>query len=59
MVDTKPFSLQVCTPSLLDSSVQSLNRVRIFVTPWTAARQASLSIDRKQLFLSLAFLWNV
>ena len=26
------------------SSVQSLNRVRLFVTPWTASRQASLSI---------------
>ena len=26
------------------SSVQSLSRVRIFATPWTAARQASLSI---------------
>ena len=26
------------------SSVQSLSRVRLFVTPWTAARQASLSI---------------
>ena len=26
------------------SSVQSLNRVRLFATPWTAARQASLSI---------------
>ena len=26
------------------SSVQSLSRVRLFVTPWTKARQASLSI---------------
>ena len=26
------------------SSVQSLSRVRLFVTPWTAARQASLPI---------------
>ena len=26
------------------SSVQSLNRVQLFATPWTAARQASLSI---------------
>ena len=26
------------------SSVQSLSRVHLFVTPWTAARQASLSI---------------
>ena len=28
------------------SSVQSLSRVRLFVTPWTAARQASLSITK-------------
>ena len=27
------------------SSVQSLSRVRLFVTPWTTARQASLSIS--------------
>ena len=29
---------------VLFSSVQSLDRVRLFATPWTAARQASLSI---------------
>ena len=26
------------------SSVQSLSRIRLFETPWTAARQASMSI---------------
>ena len=30
------------------SSVQSLTRVRLFVTPWTAAHQASLSITNFQ-----------
>ena len=30
------------------SSVQSLSRVRLFVTPWTATRQASLSITNTQ-----------
>ena len=30
------------------SSVQSLSRVRLFVTPWIAARQASLSISNSQ-----------
>ena len=30
------------------SSVQSLSRVRLFGTPWTAARQASLSITNSQ-----------
>ena len=30
------------------SSVQSLSHVRFFATPWTAARQASLSITNSQ-----------
>ena len=30
------------------SSVQSLSRVRLFATPWTAARQASLSVTTYQ-----------
>ena len=34
-------------------SVQSLSRVRPFVTPWTAARQASLSITNSQSLLRL------
>ena len=32
------------------SSVQS-SRVRLFVTPWTAARQASLSITNYRILL--------
>ena len=39
------------TPRL--SSVQSLIRVRLFVTAWTAARQASLSIINSQSLLKL------
>ena len=35
------------------SSVQSLSRVRLFVTPWTAACQASLSITNSQSLLKL------
>ena len=35
------------------SSVQSFRRVRIFVTPWTAAHQASLSITNSQSLLKL------
>ena len=35
------------------SSVQSLSRVRIFETPWTAADQASLSITNSQSLLKL------
>ena len=34
--------------NLVFSSVQSLNRVRLFATPWTAVRQASLSITNSQ-----------
>ena len=30
------------------SSVQSFSRIRLFVTPWTAAHQASLSITNSQ-----------
>ena len=35
------------------SSVQSLSRVWFFATPWTAARQASLSITNSQSLLKL------
>ena len=35
------------------SSVQSLSRVRLFGTPWIAARQASLSITNSQSLLKL------
>ena len=35
------------------SSVQSLSRVRLFATPWTAAHQASLSITNSQGSLKL------
>ena len=38
---------------LLLSSVQPLSHVRLFVTPWTAARQASLSITNSQSSLKL------
>ena len=34
-------------------SVQSLSHVRLFVTPWTAARQASLSITNSSSLLKL------
>ena len=37
----------------LVSSVQSLSRVQLFVTPWTAARQASFSITNSQNLLKL------
>ena len=37
----------------MNTSVQSLSRVRLFVTPLTAARQASLSITNSQSLLQL------
>ena len=37
------------------SSVQSLSRVRLFATPWTAARHASLSITNSQSLLKLIY----
>ena len=41
------------------SSVQSLSRVRLFATPWTAARQASLSITNSQSLLRLTSIESV
>ena len=41
------------------SSVQSLNRVRLFATPWTAARQASLSITNSLSWLKLMSIVSV
>ena len=46
------FSVQFC-------SVQSLSRVQLFVTPWTAARQASLSITNSQSLLKLMSIESV
>ena len=40
-------------------SVQSLNRVRPFATPWTAACQASLSITNSQSLLKLMSIESV
>ena len=38
----------IMAPDNKFSSVQSLSRVQLFVTPWTTARQASLSITNSQ-----------
>ena len=42
-----------------NSSVQSLSRVRLFATPWTAAHQASLSITNTRSLLKLMSLESV
>ena len=44
---------------LFFSSVQSLTRVRFFVTPWTAAHQASLSITNSWSLLKLMSIESV
>ena len=40
-------------------SVQSLSRVRLFVTPWTAACQASLSVTNSWILLELMSIESV
>ena len=44
---------------LSSTSVQSLSCVWLFVTPWTAARQASLSITNSQSLLKLMSIKSV
>ena len=41
------------------SSIQSLSHVQLFVTPWTAARQASLSITNSWSLLKLMSIESV
>ena len=48
-----PLSIQ------FSQSVQSLSRVRLFETPWTAARQASLSITSSRSLLKLMSIESV
>ena len=49
----------VLIPHFQESSVQSLSRVWLFATPWTAAHQASLSITNSQSLLKLMFIESV
>ena len=44
---------------ILFSSFQSLSRVQLFATPWTAACQASLSITNTQTLLRLKSIESV
>ena len=44
---------------MIFSSVQSLSRVRLFVTPWTAAHQTSLSITNSRRLLKLLSIASV
>ena len=51
--------VQTCALPISLSSVQSLSRVQLFVTPWTTARQASLSITSFQGLLKLMSIESV
>ena len=50
---TEPSGNPTTDCSVQFSSVQSLSRVQLFVTPWITARQASLSITNSQSLLKL------
>ena len=51
---------QDCIPQPLTfSSLQSLSRVRLFLAPWTAARQASLPITSSRSLLKLMSIESV
>ena len=52
MTQTFAFREETLLDGML-SSVQSLSRVQLFVTPWIAARQASLSITNARSLLKL------
>ena len=47
------------SPTYSFSSVQSLSRVCLFATPWTAARQPFLSITNSRSLLKLIFIESV
>ena len=52
---TKKMMIPLCH----NISVQSLSRVQLAATPWTVARQASLSITNSQCLLKLLFIESV
>ena len=59
-VSSSKFRSQLFTEDIfLISSVQSLSRVQLFVTPWIAARQASLSITNSRSLLKLMLIESV
>ena len=59
ILSTCLFNLYAEFSSVQFSSVQSLSCVRLFVTPWNAACQASLSITNSQSLLKLMCIESV
>ena len=51
--------LKISISTRLYGSVQSLSHVQLFVTPWTAARQASLSITNSQSLFKIISIESV
>ena len=56
---TSHWFLHVVKPQAVFSSVHLLNHVWLFVTPWSTARQASLSITNSQSLLKLMSIESV
>ena len=54
-----PFAATWMDLEIIFSSVQSLSRVRLFVTPWTVTHQAFLSIINSQSLLKLMSIESV
>ena len=52
-------SRRLVAPVLLGATVQSLSRVQLFETPWTAARQASLSLTISRSLAKFTFIASV
>ena len=55
----QPWGRVLVSPQVQFSSVHSLSHVRLFVIPWTAACQASLSITNSQSLLKLMSIESV
>ena len=51
--------LRVCLPQLKDPTIPQFSSVQFFVTPWTTARQASLSITNSWSLLKLMSIESV
>ena len=58
-MENKIVKKNISYDSVQSSSVQSLSCVRLFATPWTAARQASLSITSSWSLLRLMSIESV
>ena len=48
VMERRLFATHIPFTKQLSQSVQSLSRIRLFATPWTTARQASLSITNSR-----------